>query len=75
MFGNFLMKMMMQRQMKDLPKDAQDAMMKALDSNPEFFKKIIEEITEKVNAGQSQMAATQQVMMSRRAEFQKILGQ
>ena len=75
MFGNFFMKMILKRQLKNLPKDAQDAMMKALDAHPEFFKKIIDEIGVKVKSGQSQMAAIQQVMMANKAELQKILGQ
>ena len=74
MFGNFLMKTMIKQQLKNLPKDAQDAMLKALDENPDFFKNIITEISEKVKAGESQMAATQQVMMKNRTELQRILG-
>ncbi|MEK7063607.1 MAG: hypothetical protein AAB955_02880 [Patescibacteria group bacterium] len=74
MFGNFLMKTMIKQQIKNLPKDAQDAILKALDENPDFFKNLMAEIQAKVKAGQSQMAATQQVMMAHRAELQKILG-
>ncbi len=68
------MKTMIKQQLKNLPKDAQDAMLKALDENPDFFKNIITEISEKVKAGESQMAATQQVMMKNRTELQRILG-
>ncbi len=75
MFGNFFMKMMLQRQLKNLPKDAQEKMMRALDEHPEFFKKIIDEITKKTKSGVSQMAAVQQVMMAHKAELQKILSQ
>lgn len=75
MFGNFFMKMMMQRQLKNLPKDVQERMMAAVEKNPEFFKKILEEIAQKVKSGQSQMAATQQVMMAHKAELQQMLSQ
>ena len=75
MFGNFFMKMMIQRQLKNLPKDAQDKMMAALDKHPEFFKKIIDDIGAKTKSGMSQMAAIQQVMMANKAELQKILSQ
>ena len=69
------MKMMVQRQIKDLPKDAQDSIMNALDKNPDFFKNIIDEISAKVSAGTPQVNAIQQVMMSHRQELQKIMGQ
>lgn len=69
------MKMMFQRQLKNLPKDVQEKMMKALDEHPDFFKSLVEDIQKRIKSGQSQMAATQQVMMSRKAELQKILGQ
>lgn len=69
------MKTMLKQQLKNLPKEAQDAMIKALDENPDFFKNLIAEITAKVKAGESQMAATSQVMMKHRAELQKMLGQ
>ncbi len=75
MFGNFFMKMMLQRQLKGLPQEVQDKMMKAINDNPDFFKKILEEISAKVKSGQSQMAATQQVMMAHKNELQKMLGQ
>jgi hypothetical protein len=74
MFGNFLMKTMLQRQLKGLPKEAQDAMMSAFEKNPEFFKNLIGEIVAKVKSGVPQATAVQQVMMSKRAELQKMLG-
>ncbi len=74
MFGNFFMKMMFQRQLKGLPKDVQEAMTKALDEHPEFFEKLVADIAAKVKAGVPQMNAVQQVMMSKRAELQKILS-
>ncbi len=74
MFGNFFMKMMLQQQLKSLPKDAQEKIMKAFTENPDFFKKIAEEIQAKVKSGQSQMAAAQQVMMLHKQELQKIMA-
>lgn len=74
MFGNFFMKMMLQQQLKSLPKDTQEKIMKAFTENPDFFKKIAEEIQAKVKSGQSQMAAAQQVMMLHKQELQKIMA-
>ena len=73
MFGNFFMKMMLQRQLKNLPKDVQEKLMAAIEKNPDFFKKILDEIQKKVKSGQSQMAATQQVMMANKADLQKMM--
>jgi hypothetical protein len=73
MFGNFLMKQMLKQQLKNLPKDAQEAVMGAFEKNPEFFKNLVQEIATKVKSGVPQATAVQQVMMGKRAEFQKIL--
>lgn len=67
------MKQMLKRQMKNLPKDAQDAVMAAFEKNPEFFKNLVNEIAAKVKNGIPQATAVQQVMMSKRAELQKML--
>lgn len=67
------MKQMLKRQLKNLPKDAQDAILNAFEKNPEFFKNLVNEIATKVKNGIPQATAVQQVMMSKRAEFQKML--
>lgn len=73
MFGNFLMKQMLKQQLKNLPKDAQDKVLQAFEKNPDFFKNLINEIAAKVKSGVPQATAVQQVMMSKRAELQKML--
>jgi hypothetical protein len=67
------MRMMLGRQLKALPKDAQEAMLTAIDKNPEFFKMISKEIDAKVKSGQDKLFATQAVVMQHRAELQKLL--
>ena len=67
------MKQMLKRQLKNLPKEAQDAILAAFEKNPEFFKNLVNEIAAKVKNGIPQATAVQQVMMSKRAEFQKML--
>ena len=37
---DFFMKKMLERQMKDLPPEQRDVMIKVISENPEFFKKI-----------------------------------
>ncbi len=67
------MKMMLQQQLKNLPTDVQEKIMTAFTNNPDFFKKIAEEIQAKVKAGQSQMSAAQQVMLAHKRELQEML--
>lgn len=67
------MRLMLGRQLKALPKGMQDAVMDAIDKNPEFFKKISKEIDAKVKAGQNKTFATQAVVMQYRSELQKLL--
>jgi predicted Zn-dependent protease with MMP-like domain len=73
MFGNFFMKMMLERQLKNMPKDVKDKVMAAFDKNPQFFKDLAKEIAAKVKSGTPQATAVQQVLMSKRSEFQKML--
>lgn len=75
MFGNFLIKTMLKQQLKNAPKDVQEKVLEAFDKNPDFFKNLAAEIAEKVKAGTPQATAIQQVMMGKREEFQKMLGQ
>jgi hypothetical protein len=67
------MRLMLGKQLKGLPKAAQEAMLDAIDQHPDFFQMISKEIDAKVKAGQDKMFATQAVMMQHRAELQKFL--
>jgi hypothetical protein len=67
------MRLMLQKQLKNLPKDAQDALMAAIEKNPKFFEMISKEVDAKVKQGQDKMFATQAVVMQHRAELQKLL--
>jgi len=73
MFKKFVAKKMMQRQVKNLPKDQQEKIMKAFEENPEFFENIAKEIDQKTKEGKNQMAATMEVMRKHQAELQKIM--
>jgi hypothetical protein len=73
MFKKFFMRLMMGRQLKGLPKEAQEAMLEAIDKNPKFFEMISKEIDAKVKAGQDKMFATQAVVMQHRAALQRLL--
>lgn len=72
-FQNFVMKQMMKKQLKNLPQKEQDRIIAAVESNPDFFMKIAEEIKEKMNGGMGQTEASMAVMRKHQAELQKIM--
>ncbi len=64
---------MMERQMKNLPADQREMMMKLIEDNPEFFENIAKEIEQEVKAGKSQMAAGMSVMRKHQAKLQQLM--
>jgi alcohol dehydrogenase YqhD (iron-dependent ADH family) len=71
----FGMRKMMERQMKNVPKEEQEKVMAAVERNPEFFEKIAAQIKTKMDAGMDQMSATMEVMQANREELQKIMSE
>lgn len=70
---NFLMKKMVQRQIKDMPKDQQDMIMKLVEENPQLLKTISDEIKVKTKKGIDQQTAMMQVMMDHKDELQRAM--
>ncbi len=57
-----------------MPKEQQEMVMKMVNENPEFFKKISEEIDRKVkHEGKEKMAATFEVMRKYQGDMQKMM--
>ena len=75
LFKNFLLKQALKAKMKDVPEAEREKMLVLLEKNPEFFKKIGEEVQKRVKSGQSEMAATMVVMREHQAELQKLTRQ
>ena len=73
MFQNFMLKQAMKAKMKDVPEEQREVLLALVEKNPEFFKKIGEEIKKRTKAGQSEMAATMVVMRENQSEMQKIM--
>jgi hypothetical protein len=69
---DFFLKKTLEYKLKDVPAEQRDQMMALIEKNPEFFKKIGEEIQKRVKSGQSEMAATMVVMREHQAELQKL---
>ncbi|MEY4440800.1 MAG: hypothetical protein RLY49_426, partial [Candidatus Parcubacteria bacterium] len=70
---NFVMKKLVQRQIKDMPKDQQEMIMNLIDENPELLKTISTEIQAKVKKGIDQQTAMMQVMMDHKDELQRAM--
>lgn len=73
MFKSFLLKQALKAKMKDVPEAEREKMLALMEKNPDFFKKIGEEVQKRVKNGQSEMAATMVVMREHQAELQKLM--
>jgi mRNA-degrading endonuclease RelE of RelBE toxin-antitoxin system len=59
---NFLIKKAAERQLKDMPKDQQEMIMKILENNPDLFMKMSKEVEHKIKKeGKDQMLAMMEV--------------
>lgn len=72
-FKNFLLKQALKVKMKDVPEAERERMLALMEKNPDFFKKIGDEVQKRVKMGQSEMAATMVVMREHQAELQKLI--
>lgn len=70
---DFFLKQALKYKMKDVPARERDRIMAVMEKNPDFFKKIGEEVQKKVKGGMSEMSATMVVMREHQAELQKIM--
>ena len=73
MFKEFLLKQMIKKQLKGMPEAEIDRIVGIVSKNPDFFKKIGDEIEKKVKSGRSQTAATMEVMRAHQSELQKMM--
>jgi len=69
---NFLMKQIMKRKMKDVPKEQQEMLMALVEKDPKFFENIAKEIKEKTKGGMDEQMASMQVMMKHKQKLQQI---
>lgn len=74
MFKEFLTKKLVERQLKNLPKDQQELVMKLVTENPELFKKINDEIQAEIKSGKEQMSAAMLVFSRHKSELQKLMA-
>lgn len=72
MIKEFLLKQAVKRGTKDLPKDQQEMLAKAVEKNPELFTKIAKEIDALKKQGKPEMYATLDVMKKYQKEMQEL---
>ena len=72
-FKNFMLKQALKHKMKDMPEAEREKLLAVMEKNPEFFKKIGEEVKNLTKQGQSEITATLIVMRKHQAELQKLM--
>lgn len=70
---DFFLKQALKYKMKDVPPEQRDRLLSVMEKNPDFFKKIGDEVQTLTKSGQSEMAATMIVMRKHQAELQKLM--
>lgn len=70
---NFVMKKMMEKQLKGLPKDQQEKIMNAFQKDPELFKNIAKEVKELTKKGQNEQMASMTVMMKYQNRLRELM--
>ena len=73
MIKDFLMRKMLERQLKNVPKEQQEMVMKLVTENPELFKKINDEIQKEIKSGKEQMSAAMLVFARHKSELQQLM--
>lgn len=69
----FLMKKLLASQVKNLPKEQQEAVLNAFERDPKFFQNLADEIKKEVKAGKSQQTASMLVMMKHKDKLRDLM--
>jgi hypothetical protein len=72
---NFVVKKMLKSQMKGVPEEQQEIILKAFEKDPKLFKNIASEIKQKTKAGQNEQFASMEVMMKYKNRLQELMKQ
>lgn len=72
MFKKLMLKAMLSKQLKGMPKQMQDQLISMVEKNPKFFETMAKEIKKRTDAGQDQMMAMQAVAKEHQAELAKL---
>ncbi len=70
---DFMMKKVLEHKLKSLPEAQRAAIIGAVEKNPDFFKKIGDQIEKRKKSGQSEIEATMAVMRENQKELQQLM--
>ncbi len=71
---NFFLKALVKKQLKGVPDDQIEMILKIVENNPQLFKKIAEEIQAEIESGADQQEATMRIMKAHESELKGIVG-
>ena len=71
---DFVVRKMLERQMKHLPENQRNLFIKMFEENPKLFEKIAKEVKQKKKEGQDEMLAAAAVMRKYQSEMQSIMA-
>lgn len=77
MFGkvkNFMMKKLLEKQLKNAPPDQREMIMTMMEKDPALFEKIAKEMQAEMKSGKDQMAAAMKVMPKYQAQIRELMG-
>ena len=72
-FKNFVLKKVLKSKLKGMNPAEQDKIISMVEKNPEFFKKVNDEVEKRKKSGQSEVEATMTVMREHQSELNKLL--
>jgi hypothetical protein len=71
---NFMMRKLLEKQLKDVPADQKEMIMTMVEKDPKLFEKIALEMQAEMKGGKDQMAAAMKVMPKYQAQLQALMG-
>lgn len=74
MFKEFFIKKMLESQLKNVPQEQKEKILKAVSENPEFFTKLAEDVKKEMDSGKGQMEAVMAVLPKYKDELGKLMG-
>jgi hypothetical protein len=77
MFGkakNFMMKKLLEKQLKNAPPEQRDMIMTMMEKDPALFEQIAKEMQAEMKSGKDQMSAAMKVMPKYQAQMRELMG-
>lgn len=74
MFSSFIMRKMLDAQLKNIPAEQKEKILEAFEKNPELFKKIALEIQAETKNGVDQIVAAKRIAEKYKDEVKNIMG-